>query len=103
MTTSMRHVLSGVLSFVAVFVAGGVSTLTRQALQAKNTLAPDTGLYSSDGLATFAGLLAFVIVLVGALYVLRQTLSHSQKQIPLMVAVLTCTCLSPFLAVALLF
>ncbi|MEM9090905.1 MAG: hypothetical protein AAGC93_19430 [Cyanobacteria bacterium P01_F01_bin.53] len=103
MTTSMKHVLSGILSFVAVLVAAGVSALTREALQAKNTLDAGAGLYSHGGTATFAGFLAFTVVLFSSVFVLRRTLSYSQKQIPLMVAVLTCTCLSPFLAVALFF
>ena len=63
MTTSMKHVLSGILSFVAVLVAGGVSALTREALQAKNTLDTGVGLYSHSGTATFAGFLAFAVVL----------------------------------------
>lgn len=103
MTTSTKHVLSGFLSFVAVLVASAVSALTREILQGKNTLDTGVGLYSHGGLANFAGFFAFVVVLLGSLYALRRTLSHSQKQLPYMVAVLTCTCLSPFLAVALLF
>jgi len=59
-------------------------------------------MYEYNGIATFAGLLVFLIVLFGFLYVLQRTLSRNLQWLPYLVAMITCISASPFLFVALL-
>jgi|GEM_PF-6364792 len=55
--------------------------------------------YKNDGIATAAGFLVFLIVLLGVLYLLQRTLSRNLQWLPYSVAVITCICSTPFLFV----
>ncbi|MBD2214721.1 hypothetical protein H6G27_33460 [Nostoc linckia FACHB-104] len=97
---ALKHLLSTGLSIVAVFVSGLACAATREALRGKNYSDVGVPMYENDGIATLVGLLVFLIILFGFLYVLQRTLSQNLQWLPYLVAIITCIFASPFLLIA---
>jgi heme/copper-type cytochrome/quinol oxidase subunit 1 len=95
---TLKPLLTTGLSIVAVFVSGIVSVLIRTSLRVRNHsgVGPE---YYNEEITTVVGLLVFLILLLGLLYLLQRTLSRNLQWLPYLVAVITCICSAGFLAV----
>lgn len=58
-------------------------------------------MYENNNVATIAGVLIFLIVLLGVLYSLQRTLCRNLRWLPYFIAGITCICLSQILFLAL--
>ncbi len=86
----LRHLLSTGLSIFVVGLSGFASILTRAALRGRDYSDVGVPMYENNGIATSAGVLVFLIVLLGFLYILQRTLSRDLQWLPYLVAMITC-------------